>query len=314
MNLSDLRIFLAVARGRSVVAAAAELHLTPSAVSKALRRLEDDLGCALFDRTTRQLVLNAGGDRLVERAQLLLALAEGARADVRGDAAPVDCRIGGPAVLLWDAGPRIARALAAHTGATLRLEALFEDAALGALARGEIGAAVVTGAVTDGRGPVWSADWDTAPLGALVLHLVAGRTHPLVAAHGTGADGACHVPVAQVLVHDFVCPTRSLFCGEGRGGRSDGWRDDALPRRIRYWTDDLHLLSTFVRGGAALAYLPQAALADGEVVPIHLDDCPFTCGETSWLVWDRRTAPGWLVRLAAALAADAAPMPRRDVT
>lgn len=303
MNLSDLRIFLAVARGRSVVAAAAALHLTPSAVSKALRRLEADLGCDLFDRTTRQLVLNAGGKRLVERAQLLLALAEQARADVRGDAAAVDCHIGGPAVLLWDAGPRIAAAFARHAQATLRLDALFEDAALGALARGELGAAVVTGAVTDGRGPVWSADWDVAPLGPLAMHLVAGRTHPLVAAHGTDADGACRVPVAQVLAHDFVCPTRSLFCGEGRGARSDGWRDDALPRRIRYWTDDLHLLSTFVRSGAALAYLPQAALADADVVAVHMDDCDFTCGETAWLVWDRRTAPRWLVGLAAALAA-----------
>lgn len=301
MNLSDLRIFLAVARGRSVVAAAASLHLTPSAVSKALRRLEDDLGCDLFDRATRQLVLNAAGTRLVERAQLLLALADQARADVRGDAGAIDCRVGGPAVLLWDAGGRIARALAAHAEATLRLDAMFEDAALAALARGEIGAAVVTGAVTDGRGPAWSADWEVAPLGPLALHLVAGRAHPLVAAHGMDADGTCRVPVAQVLAHDFVCPTRSLFCGEGRGGRSDGWRDDALPRRIRYWTDDLHLLATFVRSGAALAYLPQAALADGAVVPIRMDDCPFTCDETSWLVWDRRTAPGWLVRLAAVI-------------
>jgi DNA-binding transcriptional LysR family regulator len=134
-----------------------------------------------------------------------------------------------------------------------------------------------------------------------VLQLAAGAGHALVAGRRARPDGACHASSAAVLAHDFACPARSLFCGVARGARSDGWRDDQLPRRIRYWTDDLHLLATFVRSGAALAYLPQAALADGAVVPIRMDDCPFTCDETSWLVWDRRTAPGWLVRLAAVI-------------
>jgi DNA-binding transcriptional LysR family regulator len=305
MNLSDLRVFVAVARQQSLAAASEQLHLTPSAISKALRRLEDSLGGTLFDRSNRQLVLNQGGARLLDRAQVLLALAEQARADLRGaDAAP-DCRIGGPAVLLWRDGVRSARALAAYPQATLRLKAMFEDEALEALARGDLSAALVTGAVLDGRGPVWSAHWEHVSLGALALHPVASRAHPLV--QGSTQLSAqphaddCHVLAADVLAHPFVCPTRSLFCGERRGTRSDGWRDDVLPRVIRYWTDDLQLLLAFVRSGEALAYLPEAAFAEPDLVRLHVTDCQFSCNETASLVWDRRTAPAWLIRLAADL-------------
>ncbi len=297
MNLSDLRIFLAVAAEDSLVAAAERLHLTPSAVSKAIRRLEESLDADLFDRSSRYLALNPGGLRLAGRARELLALAEQARADIQGRDAVADCRVAGPAVLLWRDGPRIAHALAGYAQATLRANAMFEEDALDALARGEASAAVVTSAVLDGKGRQWSAEWDKVALGTMVLNLVAGTGHPLVARAG-GAGGECRATVEEVLSHAFACPTRSLFCGERRGTRSDGWRDDAFPRRIRYWTDDLQLLLAFVRSGDALAYLPEFALAEPGLVRIHVSDCAFGCAEEAWMVWNRRTAPAWLTAVA----------------
>ena len=145
MNLSDLRIFVCAAHRPSLGAAAQELHLTPSAVSKALRRLEDHLGQPLFDRSTKQLVLNTGGQLLLNRARTLLALADQAKADLQGERAVVDCRIAGPAILLWRHGRVLSQALSAYPEASLRLQDMFEDEALASLARGEINAAVVTG-------------------------------------------------------------------------------------------------------------------------------------------------------------------------
>src|ERR1700740_2253352 len=101
MNLVDLRIFVSAARRPSLGAAALDMHLTPSAVSKAIKRLEESLGMPLFDRSAKQLVLNDSGSRLLERAQALLALADQARLDLMGERAELDCRIGGAAVLLW---------------------------------------------------------------------------------------------------------------------------------------------------------------------------------------------------------------------
>lgn len=59
--LSALRAFEAVARLGSVVKAAAELHLTHSAISHQLRALEDTLGQQLFDRRGKRLAVNENG-------------------------------------------------------------------------------------------------------------------------------------------------------------------------------------------------------------------------------------------------------------
>jgi DNA-binding transcriptional LysR family regulator len=305
MNLTDLRIFVSAARRPSLGAVAQEMHLTPSAVSKALRRLEDSLGKSLFDRSAKQLALNDSGRFLLSRAQTLLALADQARSDLLGEQAAVDCRVGGPAILLWRHGKGLADALRSYPDASIRMQAMFEDEALAALARGDVSAAIVTGEVTEGRGEHWSEEWMATPLGGVVQHLVAGRSHPLAQALAAGepagpAPGAAvlRATTAQVLEYDFACPSRSLFCGVQRGARSDGWRDDQLPRKIRYWTDDLQLLLAFVKSGEALAYLPDFALDDPGLVRIQVSDCAFVCSEQVALVWNRARAPDWLRTLA----------------
>ncbi|MYM41198.1 LysR family transcriptional regulator [Duganella qianjiadongensis] len=303
MNLSDLRVFLAVARHSSLLAAAEQLHLTPSAVSKALRRLEDSLSSPLFDRSTRQLVLNAAGQLLRERGQHLMALAAQTEADLQGASARVGLHAGGPAILLWRDGPRLARQLRASFEGTVHLQAMYEEEALRALAHGELNVAIVTGSVIDGAGASWSAEWDRLALGSTTLQLVASTSHPLLKQHRPDASGTVQLPVAQVLQHPFACPTRSLLGGQDRGQRSDGWRDDVLPRQIAYLADDLQLLLGFVRRGEALAYLPEAALDEAGLVRIRTRDCPFSCTESVWLVWNRSTAPTWLGQLIVQMAA-----------
>lgn len=299
MNLADLRIFVSVARSPSLAAAALETHLTPSAVSKALRRLEENVGMALFDRSAKALALNQSGTFLLARAQTLLALADQARADLLGGRAAIDCRVGGPAVLLWRHGRAVGDALRDWPQASLRMQAMFEDEALAALARGDINAAIVTQEAIEGRGEHWSEEWAVTPLGSIVQHLVGGARHPLVAQLAPG--GVLRATAVQVLEHDFACPPRSMFCGVQRGARSDGWRDDQLPRKIRYWTDDIHLLLGFVKSGAALAYLPDFALEEEGLVRIHVSDCAYQCVEQVALVWNQAHAAEWLHRLARAL-------------
>jgi len=66
--LEGVETFLAVARHRSFRRAAAELGVTPSAVSQAVRGLEARLGAALFTRTTRSVGLTEAGQRFFDRA------------------------------------------------------------------------------------------------------------------------------------------------------------------------------------------------------------------------------------------------------
>jgi DNA-binding transcriptional LysR family regulator len=77
-SLSALRCFEAAARHRSVSRAAAELHVTPGAVSRQVRALEEELRLALFLRTPTGLVPTPAGETLFAAARDALdRLAEG---------------------------------------------------------------------------------------------------------------------------------------------------------------------------------------------------------------------------------------------
>lgn len=69
MNLQQLRYFLAVAENGSFSAAADSLHLAAPSVSEPVRRLEAELGLALFERDRRRLRLTDSGAALLPRAR-----------------------------------------------------------------------------------------------------------------------------------------------------------------------------------------------------------------------------------------------------
>lgn len=64
-KIDDLRAFLAVAKLQSFTKAAAELGLTPSALSHKMRALEKRLGLRLLARTTRNVAPTEAGERLI---------------------------------------------------------------------------------------------------------------------------------------------------------------------------------------------------------------------------------------------------------
>jgi len=67
--LDGVETFLSVARHRNFRRAAAELRVTPSAISQAVRTLETRVGAALFIRTTRSVGLTEAGERFLSRAR-----------------------------------------------------------------------------------------------------------------------------------------------------------------------------------------------------------------------------------------------------
>jgi DNA-binding transcriptional LysR family regulator len=72
LDLESLRCFEAAAATLSFRAAASRVGLSPAAFSERIRRLEDQLGIRLFDRTTRRVALTAAGARLVPQARRTL--------------------------------------------------------------------------------------------------------------------------------------------------------------------------------------------------------------------------------------------------
>ncbi len=123
-----LQEFVRVAQTGGFTSAARMLGVTPSAVSKAVRRLETALGVALLHRTSRVVTLTAEGEHLLATAEPVVASIEEVRASFQEHAKGVlgHCRISMPSAF----GPlffgRVA-AIAAKEHPGLTLEALVTD-------------------------------------------------------------------------------------------------------------------------------------------------------------------------------------------
>jgi DNA-binding transcriptional LysR family regulator len=74
MDLAQLEVFLTVAREGRFSRAAVKLYRTQSAVSQSIRKLEEDVGEPLFDRSSRDGLLTDAGRTLLEYAERLLNL------------------------------------------------------------------------------------------------------------------------------------------------------------------------------------------------------------------------------------------------
>lgn len=79
-----IRMFARVAEEASFTAAAAKMGVSISAVTKAVSRLEDELGAQLFTRTTRRISITDYGQLFYERCVAILADLENAEAELKG--------------------------------------------------------------------------------------------------------------------------------------------------------------------------------------------------------------------------------------
>ncbi|TAK75953.1 MAG: LysR family transcriptional regulator [Aquabacterium sp.] len=130
LTLDSLRGFESTARLGSFTAAAQELSLTQSAVSKQVRLLEDTLGRALFVRGARALVLTDEGRQLHEAArEVLLRLEQAVRLVTQPERAVVSLTAPPSFSSLWLA-PRLAALRALDPQVDIRLDASEDHLAL----------------------------------------------------------------------------------------------------------------------------------------------------------------------------------------
>jgi DNA-binding transcriptional LysR family regulator len=147
MELRHLRYFVAVAEELHFRRAAERLHVAQPAVSEQVRKLEDELGVRLFDRTQRNVGLTDAGTALLPEASRVLRQAEVARLAARSarDRPGRVLRIGYVPTALLASVPRTVRRLVATTP---NLETTMEPGCglelVDAVRAGELDVAVVS--------------------------------------------------------------------------------------------------------------------------------------------------------------------------
>ena len=88
LEVNDIEAFATVATVLNFKAAARQLNMSASALSRRVQKLEEQLGVRLLDRTTRHVTLTLGGRQLLERSTDILAQFDEAVISLRGDDSP----------------------------------------------------------------------------------------------------------------------------------------------------------------------------------------------------------------------------------
>lgn len=130
INIRATEYFEAVARLGTVTKAAAELGISPSAVSQQITVLERQFGVRLFRREKRRLVLTLDGDRLFQTASQAFAAIRNARGAIgrQRDARNMVVRVSPSFGVRW-LGPRIAAFAADNLDFNIRIDATPEFSA-----------------------------------------------------------------------------------------------------------------------------------------------------------------------------------------
>ena len=282
-----MRYFLGVAKVENIHKASEKLNVSTGSLSKAISRLEAELGVNLFTRERRNIRLTDQGRLLQKRAGEILRLEETARHEVAGHPGSLQVVIGGPEVLLANFGPKICDSIKRKYPTTFfELHACGEEEALEKVERGELHLAIVTREISN-------TDLSSKLLSEAKFQTYVGESHPLYSV----AKGKKTVSVEQVLKHSFVSPNHSLLGKVGAKQSLDGWRDDQFPRAVEYLTSSLKTLEELVSKGKALAYLPNYF---GENLPLEflkITGCPYTCVQKIKMVAYRPKQTSWLNQL-----------------
>jgi DNA-binding transcriptional LysR family regulator len=131
--ITNLLAFEAVARRRSFSLAAAELHLTASAISHQVAKLEGQLGVRLFERSAHGVRLSAAGEQYLERVAGALSAIASATDDLRQGVGNSLYVHAAPSIASLWLMPRLKRFALAHPEISLNLSAAHthSDFALG---------------------------------------------------------------------------------------------------------------------------------------------------------------------------------------
>ncbi|CAA9463972.1 MAG: Transcriptional regulator, LysR family [uncultured Rubrobacteraceae bacterium] len=198
MELRHLRYFVAVAEDLHFRGAAERLRIAQPALSQQIRKLEDDLGVKLFDRSGRRVRLTPAGSAFLEGARATLGQAEGARrAAVRADRGEVGrLSLGFTGSAAHEVLPRLVRAFREdRPDVELELRSLYTPQQVRALEEGRIDAGLL-------RSPPVHDLLEVLPVSREALLAVLPEDHPLASEE--------RVPLAALADEGFVLPPRRL--------------------------------------------------------------------------------------------------------
>ncbi|MEV8533296.1 LysR family transcriptional regulator [Streptomyces sp. NPDC051211] len=281
LNLERLRTLDALARHGSVSGAAEGLHVTTSAVSQQMAKLEREVGQPLLSKNGRGVRLTDAGRLLADHAARIISQVELAQADVEAQrgCAVGELRIGAFPTAMRGLLPAALTALrAGHPELRARVREMEPAESMAAVVRGDLDLAL-------------AIDWHNkrmpVPAELVRAHLLDDAADVAVPA-GHPMAGRTEVSLADFAEEDWVSWNEGQFCHE--------WlvftlRGTGVEPRIAHIAEEHHTQLAFVEAGLGVCVTPR--LGRGPVPPgVRLLPVCDTVRRHVYVVWradaDRR--------------------------
>lgn len=273
LTFDQIQVFLAVVETGSFSAAARALNRAQSAVTYAVRRLEEQIGAALFDRSEYRPTLTEAGRALLPRARRIAEAVGDFRMEARGIAGGLEAEL----TLVVDAMFPMTALLEALKGfrahfptvqTRLYVETLSSSAQL--VKDGVCDLGIVVASAGD------SEILKRVPLMEVELALVAAPSHPLARLRG---------PIPAEDMRDYVQLVLTERTGPGGSGARDqgvhatqtwriadlGAKHAMLRAGLGFGSMPLHLVAADLESGALVRLVPQDW--DGRSTAVKLPMC-----------------------------------------
>ncbi|NYT83120.1 LysR family transcriptional regulator [Alcaligenaceae bacterium] len=259
-ELTDLKVFLAVAAQRSVSGGAETVHMTAPSASYRLKNLEQAMGCTLFERTTKGMVLTAAGMTVKKFAERIMSNVERLESEVSRHRIGVtgNIRLFANSSTLSGLAPLLGGYLSSYPNVNIDLvEHLSED----------IVKAVLEGTADIGlvAGPVDTRGLESTEYGEDELIFITPPHHPLLE--------DAYTSLANAISYDLVSVGRetSNFKYLWSFAQNIG-----ITPRVRLHAPSFVAVINCVRDGAGIALVPRSVaardIASGNVGYVHIKE------------------------------------------
>ncbi|CUI28557.1 Cys regulon transcriptional activator [Achromobacter xylosoxidans] len=245
-QLRQLKTFVAAVETLSFTQAAKRVHLSQPSVTEQVRALEENVGQPLFIRHNNRLELTPAGETLARRARELLALADDALREVRGN--PDDpvgtIRVAAPQTLCTSLlMPQLLHFAASHPGVQVEVQERNSLATAQAVLGGTADLGVVHG------WPAADADLQAEVIAWDTPVLVTPPGHPLVCTGEIGPEALAALPLVVTMPG---CRYRDYL---------ESLLQEASARpRIAGTADSVAALTQMVAADLGVSILPRMAL------------------------------------------------------
>jgi DNA-binding transcriptional LysR family regulator len=273
MEIFELHYFAKVSDTQNIHKAAEILNISPSAISKAIARLESEVGVKLFKKSGRNIKITPQGLEFKKDVFELLALEKRIRESYDNQKKPIQLKLAGSdmALTLW--GPKVIGAIKKQFP-NLKFELLIcsNDEAL---------------ELTQNYGADLSLVFCKRRINSDSFRHISTTTFKTFISPKHPLSMVRVIDVKDLLKFDFIAPDPVILGLDDV--ENDGWRDDKFPREHIQFISSMSSLKSFIREGMGISYLPEEFGKKEGFISLNVDNCPYQCIQHIYLVKNKHS-------------------------